>query len=487
MAELPQPSSVPSSNWLARRLWWIVPAGLVASVVAVYGQTARHELLTWDDLQHIVANPNVNPPSWAGVARSWREPYWGLYAPLSYTWFAAEAALALRRAPDGTTRLDPAVFHLGNVLLHAGSTLLVYWLLRRLLARSFAPAACWTPARASPSAIALESCASQAPATPTGAPSAASPATILACGAAAALFALHPVQVESVAWVSEGRGLLCAFWSLVALWQWVVYWQSGDGRAAVRHYAAATAAYVLALLSKPAAVAVPLMAGVLAVGWFPAPSSAEASGRSWRAAARSLAPWFVGAAAWTVLTKLLQPDADADFVAPWWARPLVAGDALAFYLSKLVAPWGLCPDYGRSPRWVMAQGTFYVAWLVPAALVASLACLRGRRVWLTAVGLSVAWLVPVLGFVPFEYQRISTVADRYLYLAMFGPALALAWLLRQGLTARGDAPTPRGATEDATRAKAPSAPADLGDGSRGPGSTGETRGNLPQSPAEQRP
>jgi tetratricopeptide (TPR) repeat protein len=138
----------------------------------------------------------------------------------------------------------------------------------------------------------------------------------------------------------------------------------------------------------------------------------------------------VAAAGWTVLTKSLQPDSLLPMVAPLWARPLLAGDAVAFYVGKLALPVQCGPDYGRTPEWVMGQTIFYIAWLAPVALVAILAGLRNRRVWLTAAAIFVLWLLPVLGLAPFVFQRISTVADRYVYLSLLGPAVALAWLLR---------------------------------------------------------
>jgi len=189
------------------------------------------------------------------------------------------------------------------------------------------------------------------------------------------------------------------------------------------HYGLATAALLMALLAKPAAVAVPLVVAVLEAG--------QPGRRRWRRMLLSLGPWFLLSAAWVVVTKLQQPDAPRWFVPPLWARPLLAGDALAFYVLKLVAPLSCGPDYGRTPRWVIEEGRFYLyaAWLLPAVLLIALACLRNRRVWLTAAGISIAWLVPVLGLVPFDYQRISTVADRYLYLALLGPAVALCWFL----------------------------------------------------------
>jgi len=358
-------------------LWrFLLPALLLVVVMlAVFGQVVGHGFLAWDDEEHVLKNPRLNPVTWYGVGEFWTEPtepFFGLYIPLSYTFFAAESLLA-GRPPS------PAVFHLGSLLLHITCVLLVFAVLRRLFRHEGA-----------------------------------------AC-VGALLFGLHPLQVESVAWISETRGLLCGALSLVAVWQYLGYTDTTASRkSAAVHYAVATVAFILALLAKPAAVAVPLILAALEVGLLK---------RRWRLVAVALVPWLVVAAGWTVLTKLGQPDEWLSFVPPLWARPLLAGDALSFYIYKLVAPLQCAPDYGRTPEGVMGQWPFYVAWLLPAVLLAALACVRYRRVWLTALAVFVAWLLPVLGFVPFVYQRISTVADRYVYLAMFGPALALSWYL----------------------------------------------------------
>ena len=283
---------------------------LIAATVAVFGQVGGHEFLSWDDNIHVTENPLLNPVRWGGVAELWQQPYWGLYIPLSYTFFAGEMAAA--GSPP-----DPAVFHLVNLALHVGCVLLVFAILRRLFGHD--GAAC--------------------------------------CGAL--LFGLHPVQVESVAWISETRGVLCGVFSLVAVWLYLRYADvPGSRRSRIIHYALATAAFVLALLCKPAAVAVPLLIGVLDAGLLRRP---------WRQVLMCVGPWLVVALGWTAFTSQLQPGGSLPHDLPIWARPLVAGDALAFYLYKLAAPLQCGPDYGRTPRWVMDRWwVLYLAWLLPA-------------------------------------------------------------------------------------------------------------------------
>jgi Tfp pilus assembly protein PilF len=115
-----------------------------------------------------------------------------------------------------------------------------------------------------------------------------------------------------------------------------------------------------------------------------------------------------------------------------WQRPLVAADALLFYLRKLVWPWPLGPDYGRTPSVALESLIGKLAWLGLAAFVAAIYWLPGRRVAWTALAIFAAALAPVSGLLSFGFQGMSTVADRYLYLGMLAPALLLAWGLSRG-------------------------------------------------------
>ncbi|HYW80871.1 MAG TPA: tetratricopeptide repeat protein [Thermoguttaceae bacterium] len=374
---------------------WLPALLLVGAMVVVFGQVSGHQFLNWDDRQHIVDNPRLNPPTWHGVGLFWQKPFWKLYIPLSYTFFAGEASVARLPIADGARTLpNPVVFHMGNLLLHTMCVLLVFAILRSLFRSNRA-----------------------------------------AC-AGALLFGLHPVQVESVAWVSETRGLLCALFSLLAIWQYLEHTatdrQSGkllptksadrgeDGPVEIVPYLLATVCFVAALLCNTAAVAVPLIVALLDWGLLRRP---------WRRILWPVAPWLLLAAGFVVVTKSLQPDSLLVEVPPLWARPLLAGDALAFYLVKLIAPLQCGPDYGHEPAWVMRQSWFYFAWLLPVAVLVGLAWMKHRRLWLVAAAVSIAWVLPVLGFVPFAFQRFSTVADRYLYLALLGPAIVLCWVL----------------------------------------------------------
>lgn len=367
---------------------WGFPLLITVACLLVYGQVGGFDFLNWDDDKNVTQNPYLYPAGFGSLAAFWSAPFAGLYVPVSYTFWTAEAWLSRSLSGGGVVApLDPAVFHTGNLVLHVLCALAVLRLLRQLVASS------------------------------------------AAAGLGALLFALHPLQVETVAWVTETRGLLSAGLSFVAI---SLYLQAVRGAGAApddatpddaaphdatpgrKPYALGTLAFAAALLAKPSAVAVPLLCAVLD-RWH--------GQRPWRAVARTVAPWILLAAGVAVLSKLLQPSSRLSEVAPLWQRPWVAADALGFYLSKLFWPVGLAADYARPPQkleasslyWLLAVGTYALVAFVPALRRAR----DGALLWLAA-------LLPVLGLVPFAYQQHSTVADRYAYVALFGAALALA-------------------------------------------------------------
>ena len=375
----------------------IVLALLVVTAV-VFGEVRNHQFL-WDDDTNVTENAYLNPVTLPKLLHFWQRPYARLYVPLTYTVWSGLALVSGPGAPQ-ETGLKPRPFHIANLILHMLSVLMVFAILRLLVAND------------------LASCAG------------------------AMLFALHPVQVEPVAWVTGLKDVLYGLLSLTAIWQYLLYAQSAtlvdslsrehgpastnankviQPRRAACHYALASLAFMLALLAKPTAVCVPLMVWVLD-RWV--------LGRSLRQVGVSLAGWFTAAVVFIIITRFAQPDVATKFVTPLWARPLVAGDGLAFYLYKLAFPFWLAPDYGRSPARVLGQTWIYFTWMVPVGL--GVVFWLWRKRWpllLASLGVFIVGVLPVSGLIPFDFQRVSTVADRYLYLSMLGPAMAAASVL----------------------------------------------------------
>lgn len=366
---------------------WLWALAVAAATALVFLPTLRFPFMPfWDDDIHVHANPHLAQLSWDSVGALWTAPWQQLYIPLTYSVWAGIAVLS--RWADGlpiaSGALDPAWFHGANVLGHTISALLAFVLLRRISGR-FAGDASATRLNA-------------------------------AAALGALFFALHPLQTEPVAWISGLRDVLGGCLGLAAL---VVLF--GGERPGLLRWTSATLLFVASLAAKPAGVALPLVAGLLAFmpfRWTP------------RRMMLALGPWLVIGALWVALTSSAQWAAElAVGLVPAWMRPLVAGDALAFYMAKTLWPSGLGADYGRSPDTTLAAGWLWWMWLGPAVLAALLALVKPLRIYLVPFLVFAAALLPTLGLVPFNFQVVSTVADRYAYLALLGPALALSMVV----------------------------------------------------------
>jgi tetratricopeptide (TPR) repeat protein len=335
---------------------WLYLATLVAAVLLAY-QPAWQGGLIWDDAAH-VTKPELR--SWHGLYRIWFQlGATQQYYPLLHSTFWVEHRLW------GDITLG---YHLVNILLHATVAVLVVLVLRRL----------------------------------------AVPGAFLAAG----LFALHPVHVESVAWITEQKNTLSAVFYLAAM---LVYLRFDQTRKAAWH-CGALGLFVLGLLSKTTAATLP--AALLVIFWW------QRGRVSWRRDVGPLLPFFALGAVAGVFTawverKLIGAEG-AEFALSIGERCLIAGRAIWFYLGKLFWPAELIFIY---PRWQVSPA---VGWqyLFPAAalllLVGLWAARRRSRAPLAAALFFIGTLFPALGFCnvfPFVY---SFVADHFQYLASLG-------------------------------------------------------------------
>ncbi|HEY3331110.1 MAG TPA: tetratricopeptide repeat protein [Capsulimonadaceae bacterium] len=348
---------------------------VIVACLLVYGKSVHYDFVLFDDASHTYDNHYLNPLTWSSFVHIWTNVYDRLYIPLSYTVYGALVWIGhVLGGPDvsdtGAT-INPHVFHAANVLLHSANSVLVYCILQLFTKRSGA--------------------------------------SLLG----ALVFTLHPLQVESVGWVSELRGLLSATCGLSAV---LVYLR----RAHKWYYMLVSVLMVAALLAKPSAVAFPIIAVII---------DAAINKRAWREYALHALPWVAAAIAIAWLTGGQRSQGNYALVAPW-QRTFVAADAIVFYFSKLLWPGGLAVDYGRTPQIALADRRVFIEWAIPPIIAAICWLYRKSAAWL-AVGslVALAALLPVLGLVPFTFQYYSTVADRYAYVAMLGPAIAVASLV----------------------------------------------------------
>ena len=328
--------------------------------------------LTWDD--HAWSQSRA-VREWSGLGALWSFPprierevhYW----PLTYTTFWLEHKI---------WGLEPFGYHVVNVLLHLFNTLLVW----RLLLRLAVPGA-WI---------------------------------------AAAVFAVHPTHVESVAWIIERKDVLSGLFYLAAVLVWLRFLE----KPRPWRYGLALVLFAAGLLSKSIVVTLP--AALLIVQWWK-------EGRVTVRDLKRVAPFFLVALIHTAVDLASTVERSVmvsrvgllDYSLP--ERMLVASQALWFYAGKLVWPTDLAVIY---PRWDISLGDPW-AWLylvAAAALAATLWFLRHRigRGPLAGALFFAVTLAPVLGFVNHDYMEYSFVADRFQYLAGIGVIAVLvgaAW------------------------------------------------------------
>jgi tetratricopeptide (TPR) repeat protein len=340
---------------------WIFGLGLVLAVIVAY-QPAWHAGFIWDDDYYVTGNKLLSAPD--GLRRIWfsfDSP--SQYFPLVYTVFRMEYAL---------WGLNPTGYHWVNILLHATNALLVWRLLRRL--------------------------------------------DLSGAWLGAALWALHPVQVESVAWITELKNVLMCFFFLLTLLAWIGF-VGEQSRRRWNFYALALVFYALALFSKTTACTLP--AALLLILWL--------KGRPInRQRLAQIVPFImlgIGMGLLTVWIERYHIGTRGEFFAMGvMERILVASRAVWFYAGKLFWPVNLTFSY---PRWaISASDPLAYLWLVVTVGFGA-AIYYARRYVGRSVGVAalffISTLSPILGFIMLYTFNYSFVADHYQYIASLGP------------------------------------------------------------------
>lgn len=373
LRQTPTPSPPLSPNW--HPAGWVV-GGLVG---LFFLPVIWNDFVEWDDITFILGNPRLNPPTLSSVGWYWTHAAWNLYQPVTMTLWGILAKIGHVDDPDQFGgHMNPYLFHLASLILHVMAAVVVWQILRRVVRNDWAAAA------------------------------------------GALFWGLHPVQVEAVAFAGALNNPLFGALSLTALWQYLSFTDSPPNNRRWVHYGLGTLAFAASMLCKPTAVVTPLLAMLL--DW-------AMRRRSFAATMRPALAWMLMAIPCAIWTKLLQHGATVAAM-PLWFRPVIAADAVLYHLIHIVWPYQLTIDYGRMPQMVSAQVFSVIELAVPAALIVLAWLMRRRTPAVTAaVVIFLVALLPNSGLVPFDYQSISTVADRYVYLAMLGPAMLAAWAL----------------------------------------------------------
>lgn len=238
----------------------------------------------------------------------------------------------------------------------------------------------------------------------------------------AALFALHPLHVESVAWASERKDVLSAFFMLITVWAYVLYTE----RPSLRGQVLVAVAFALGLMAKPMLVSLPIL--LLLLDYWPLGRSSYAGGKLGPARlVREKAPLIVLSLASCVITYLAQRGGGAVIQLDRFPLGLRAANAVvayAAYIGKTIYPAGLAAYYPY-PRTGVPLPHLAVALLVMAAITVLAFRLAKTRPYM-AVGWLwyVITLVPVIGLVQVGEQ---SMADRYMYIPLIGLSVMIAW------------------------------------------------------------
>lgn len=348
---------------------WLVLL-LIATVVA-YLPTLGADFVRWDDQFYVTENELIRDADgwkafWDPTDR--RAPQ---FYPLVFSSYWLEYRL---------WGLDPRGYHAVNLALHLGSTAMAFVLAR------------WWGFSAASSFL------------------------------VGAVFALHPVQVASVAWVSERKNVLCGFFLLAAF---AAFWKARKANSN-GWLAASFLCFAASLLSKTQALLLPLSFALF--DWADRRTRGEDVPRTfWKETALALVPFLALSALLAWMTIRFEHDRWPPLAYYWLERFFIATNALVFYVLSVIWPAGLSPIY---PKWNIDPAALRW-WIAPGLVgVGCFALWFWRRVVpprvLAGLAHFLLGLVPVLGIVPFNFFTYSFVADHFLYFSMLGVGAVVA-------------------------------------------------------------
>jgi len=329
-------------------------AALLLLLLILFYQPALHGGLLFDDDRHLTP---LGLRSWQGLFRIWFEPGATFqYYPVLHSFYWLEQSLW------GDTLIG---YHLASLMLHAGIAFLLVALVRRL----------------------------------------ALPGAWLA----GFLFALHPICVESVTWISEQKNTLSGFFCLASALVYLTFDKSRSRSA----YFTATFLFMLALLSKTVTATLPGV--LLVIFWW------QRGRLSWKKDLLPLLPWLVTGAIGGLVSGWIERHfygaTGAAFSLTFPQHLLLAGHEILFYLAKVLWPSNLMFHY---PFWKI-NATDWHCYLFPVALLGLFSLFWWSARWnrgpLAALFIFTGILFPVLGFLNIAWFSLSPVADHFAYLA----------------------------------------------------------------------
>ena len=370
--ESTQPQIRAGRPW--RREAWLA-AGLFVATLLLFWRAVPHDFINFDDPDYVTENPHITGGlTGEGIRWAFSTGEVSYWHPLTWLSHMADCSLF---------GLNPRGHHATSVVLHALNAALAFLVLRRLTGR------------------------------------------VLLAAFAAALFAWHPLRVESVAWVAERKDVLGMFFTLATIGVYAGYARRRDAaKAGVwRWYAGVVVLFAAGLMSKPMVVSIPVLLLVLDF-W---PLQRFERGRIIRLVLEKL-PLFALSAVVSCVTYVAQKNVGTvSNVMAFDARLANAVVSVARYLGRIFLPRDLAVLYPHPGHWPVAMVMFSVLLFVGMTAVA--AWQRRQRPWLLA-----GWLWFVVGLLPASglvQVGMQAMADRYTYLPSLGITIAVLWTFHE--------------------------------------------------------
>lgn len=380
------------------------------ATLMLYLPALRNEFVgVWDDNAYIAENVAIRSMNLAFFRWAFFDFHASNWHPLTWISHAVDYALW---GPN------PMGHHLTNIILHAANTAIVVLLTLKMLE------------------IVKERTIQN-----TSTIFLTDRTILIVAGVTGLLFGLHPIRVESVAWVAERKDLLCALFFLLSVTMYTSYVRTGCheapreelfSRLFNKRYLITLGFFILALLSKPMAVTLPVV--LLILDWYP--FNRIRSLKTLRTASIEKIPFLALSLASSIITILAQRAGESitslEFV-PLASRVLIASRSLVVYLGKMILPLNLIPLYPYPKDIAMFSLEYLLAISLTMGITAAcVALVKKQKFWLSAWGYYVVTLIPVLGIVQVGKQ---SMADRYTYLPSLGPflmaGLCVAWIVRK--------------------------------------------------------
>jgi len=350
--------------WAAFNKWsiWLI----ILLTALVFHNTLNNGFVDWDDYEYIVDNPFIKAISIANILQIFSEPYFSNYHPLTTLSYALDFKLF---------GLNPQGYHLVNLILHIINTLLVFALFKHIAGKNVIPFI------------------------------------------SALLFALHPMHVESVAWISERKDVLFTAFFLSSLIYWLKFIKSESLK--LRLYFASLLLFVCALLSKSAAVTLPLIALLISYFLYKKINYKEIL---------KLSPFFVLSVLFGIITLLTQNEAVSDISLSFSfiERLLLIFYALFFYLLKFIVPLNFSALH-LYPETVngFLPAVYYFAPLIIIVLIACI--IKSKKEFKHALIFGLLFFLfnifTVIQIIP---VGSAVVAERYTYVPYIGLSFIIA-------------------------------------------------------------